>query len=198
MGKHRDRREQRRRSDDGFPSIGDTSSEPVFFQRPEAQSSQQVDAEVVWFNAAKGFGFVKTSDGIEAYMHIRALEAAEQSTATAGTRLKIVLEKGHKGYHVSQVLAVMGTAAAPFSHQTAPTGLAPAQQVDDQGEGTVKWYNSDKGFGFIRIEGSEKDIFVHATALSRAGLTELAEGQKVAVAYSQGMKGLEARSIRLI
>ncbi|MEQ8826081.1 MAG: cold-shock protein [Filomicrobium sp.] len=46
--------------------------------------------------------------------------------------------------------------------------------------GTVKFYNEQKGYGFIAPEGGEKDVFVHATALERAGIRGLAEGQKVA------------------
>ena len=46
--------------------------------------------------------------------------------------------------------------------------------------GTVKFYNSQKGFGFIQPDDGGKDVFVHATALERAGLRGLAEGQKVA------------------
>ena len=45
--------------------------------------------------------------------------------------------------------------------------------------GTVKFYNDQKGFGFIQPDGGEKDVFVHATALERAGITGLREGQKV-------------------
>jgi cold shock protein len=45
--------------------------------------------------------------------------------------------------------------------------------------GTVKFYNDQKGFGFIQPDGGGKDVFVHATALERAGLRGLAEGQKV-------------------
>jgi cold shock protein len=45
--------------------------------------------------------------------------------------------------------------------------------------GTVKFYNSQKGFGFIQPEDGSKDVFVHATALERAGLHSLNEGQKV-------------------
>ena len=46
--------------------------------------------------------------------------------------------------------------------------------------GTVKWFNAQKGFGFIQPDDGGKDVFVHATALERAGLRGLAEGQKVA------------------
>jgi len=45
--------------------------------------------------------------------------------------------------------------------------------------GTVKWYNEQKGYGFIQPDSGGKDVFVHATALERAGLRGLAEGQKV-------------------
>jgi CspA family cold shock protein len=45
--------------------------------------------------------------------------------------------------------------------------------------GTVKWYNEQKGYGFIQPDNGGKDVFVHATALERAGLRGLAEGQKV-------------------
>ena len=45
--------------------------------------------------------------------------------------------------------------------------------------GTVKFYNDMKGFGFIQPDNSDKDVFVHATALERAGMRGLAEGQKV-------------------
>jgi cold shock protein len=45
--------------------------------------------------------------------------------------------------------------------------------------GTVKFYNGQKGFGFIQPEDGSKDIFVHATALERAGISDLREGQKV-------------------
>ncbi len=45
--------------------------------------------------------------------------------------------------------------------------------------GTVKWFNATKGFGFIQPEGSSKDVFVHISAVQRAGLSTLNEGQRV-------------------
>jgi CspA family cold shock protein len=71
-----------------------------------------------------------------------------------------------------------------------PAASGPEQQ------GTVKWYNQAKGFGFIAPEDGGKDVFVHASALRRAGLTELAEGQRVTIQITQGQKGPEAASIR--
>ena len=55
--------------------------------------------------------------------------------------------------------------------------------------GTVKWYNKVKGFGFIQPEDGSKDVFVHISAVERAGLGTLAEGQKVSFELSRGKDG---------
>jgi CspA family cold shock protein len=54
--------------------------------------------------------------------------------------------------------------------------------------GTVKFYNASKGYGFISPDGGAKDVFVHATALERAGISVLAEGQKVAFDTAEDRK----------
>jgi CspA family cold shock protein len=58
--------------------------------------------------------------------------------------------------------------------------------------GTVKFFNASKGFGFISPEGGAKDVFVHATALEAAGMTSLAEGQKVNFDIQPDAKGSKA------
>ncbi|MDB5740064.1 MAG: cold shock protein [Alphaproteobacteria bacterium] len=58
--------------------------------------------------------------------------------------------------------------------------------------GTVKFFNASKGFGFISPDGGAKDVFVHATALEAAGMTSLAEGQKVNFDIQPDAKGSKA------
>ncbi len=59
-------------------------------------------------------------------------------------------------------------------------------------QGTVKWFNPTKGFGFIEPEGGEKDVFVHISAVERAGLQSLNEGQKVEFELVPGRDGRSA------
>jgi CspA family cold shock protein len=64
--------------------------------------------------------------------------------------------------------------------------------------GTVKWFNAEKGFGFIARDDGGRDVFVHVSALERSGLMSLAEGQPVLVDVVEGRKGLEAARVRLV
>ena len=56
-------------------------------------------------------------------------------------------------------------------------------------KGTVKWFNADKGYGFIQPEDGGKDVFVHITAVQRSGLEGLNEGQKVEFELQEGRNG---------
>jgi len=58
--------------------------------------------------------------------------------------------------------------------------------------GTVKWFNNTKGFGFIEPENGGRDVFVHISAVERAGLTGLADAQKVTFDLEQGRDGRES------
>ncbi|WP_170528056.1 cold-shock protein [Ruegeria arenilitoris] len=60
--------------------------------------------------------------------------------------------------------------------------------------GTVKWFNSTKGFGFIEPEDGKRDVFVHISALERSGLSELKDGQKVTFDVEAGRDGRESAS----
>ena len=59
-------------------------------------------------------------------------------------------------------------------------------------EGRVKWFNENKGFGFIEVDGQDKDVFIHHSAISMAGFRTLQEGQRVKFDIEQGKKGPSA------
>jgi CspA family cold shock protein len=198
MGKYRNHREPRHQSFDN-ENADDQPQEPSYFQRPTSATSvsAEVDAEVVWFNAQKGFGFVKLADGSDAYLHISKLQASGHADVPEGMFLRVRTEAGPKGLQVAQVLTVGGgtESSAGRRDRVAPKGVTTPEVPEQESAGAVKWYNATKGFGFISLEDSGRDVFVHATALTRSGLIGLDEGQKVIVRYAQGQKGLEARAI---
>lgn len=63
-------------------------------------------------------------------------------------------------------------------------------------KGTVKWFNDQKGFGFITRDDGEKDVFVHHTGIAGSGFKSLKEGQKVEFEVKKGPKGLQAANIK--
>ena len=63
--------------------------------------------------------------------------------------------------------------------------------------GTVKWFNDDKGYGFIAQEGGD-DVFVHHSAITGDGFKSLAEGAKVEFEVERGPKGLQAQNVRMV
>jgi CspA family cold shock protein len=65
-------------------------------------------------------------------------------------------------------------------------------------QGTVKWFNSEKGFGFIAPDTGEKDVFVHYSAIDGGGYRSLEENQRVEFNITQGQKGLQAEHVNIL
>ncbi|AYW76780.1 cold-shock protein [Propionibacterium acidifaciens] len=62
--------------------------------------------------------------------------------------------------------------------------------------GTVKWFNAEKGYGFIAVDGSSDDVFVHYSVIETSGFRSLDEGQKVEFDVTQGPKGQQAEHVK--
>jgi CspA family cold shock protein len=63
-------------------------------------------------------------------------------------------------------------------------------------QGTVKWFNAEKGFGFIAVDGGGADVFVHFSAIDASGYRSLEENQRVEFEVTQGPKGPQADKVR--
>ena len=197
----------RRRGFDDDNFFGNTPPPVSFPSLTTSSSAAEVRATVKWFNAEKGYGFAALSDGSgDVFLHINALQSAGFKAVSPGATLSVRIGNGQKGRQIDQVVSVdestaeqPGPRRAPASAARGPMTGAPRRQVDLSSAvemaGTVKWYNPDKGFGFVTPDGGGKDVFVHATALERAGLTSLQEGQTVRMSVVQGATGPEAGTI---
>jgi CspA family cold shock protein len=201
MGRYKDYQRGSKRGgyeDDSTPDGRPFERQP-FSSLNTPQASAPIDVVLKKFNAEKGFGFVTLAGEPDAFIHISRMQAAGYSRLPEGARLKVRIGQGQRGPEVTEVIEV-GPGADQLVNSAERGRASPSRVVGQTNEmtGTVKLYKADKGFGFIGQDGGGKDVFVHATALERAGLSKLAEGQRVRMQIGEGQKGLEARSIELL
>src|SRR4029079_12368652 len=218
MGKGRDRGPRRRGcAHDNYspPPRHDERPQPAFRRGPRensAPSGPPIDAVVKWFNADKGFGFVELADGSgDAFLHVAALQSAGHDAVEPETKMSVQVGQGQKGRQVTAVLSVdASSGGAPRAASRPPSrgsfggggGGGGRERADPatatEVEGTVKWFNPDKGFGFVVCEDGGKDVFVHVSVVERAGLRGLDEGQRLAMKVVKTQKGREAISLSLL
>ncbi|MEM6856803.1 MAG: cold-shock protein [Pseudomonadota bacterium] len=128
---------------------------------------------VKFFNSQKGFGFIQQETGGEdVFVHISAVERAGLEGLAEGQELEFnLVDRG--GKISAQDLQVVGEVIAV--QQAAP----PKRELTgDKATGTVKFFNSTKGFGFLVRDDGQPDAFVHISAVERSGLTAINEGER--------------------
>ncbi|GAC1338038.1 MAG: hypothetical protein NVSMB18_03840 [Acetobacteraceae bacterium] len=182
-----------------------------------APPGPETGATVKWFNAEKGFGFVELEGGGgDAFLHVSVLSRAGHQTVSPGATLRVQVSPGQKGPQIAEVLNVdestasaqtssggMGTGSGsggpagggygerPRASARVPVDASTAVEM----RGTVKWFNAEKGFGFVMPDGGGKDVFVHISALNRGGMSGLEPNQAVKMQVADGRRGPEAVSV---
>jgi CspA family cold shock protein len=151
-----------------------------------------VDAAVKWFNATKGYGFVELSDGRgDAFLHLKTLRETGRQTLPSGAKIRVVARAGARGAEVVRVVEVdTGSAVERSSRRST---VDPSAAFDLTGK--VKWFDDARGFGFIASDDFGRDVFIHSTTLSAAGVRGLFEGQAVSMRVVETPKGREAIEI---
>ncbi len=142
---------------------------------------------VKFFNPQKGFGFIVRDDGGEdVFVHISAVEQAGLTDLADGQPLEFTLVD--RGGRVSATnLRIEGEAIAVERAE------APQRQLTgEKATGTVKFFNAMKGFGFIQRDDGQPDAFVHISAVERAGLSTLNEGDKLEFELEVDRRGKHA------
>ncbi|MEJ6010621.1 cold-shock protein [Novosphingobium aquae] len=140
-----------------------------------AQVVGQGKGVVKFFNSQKGFGFIQQEGGGEdVFVHISSVERAGLDGLAEGQGLEFTLvDRG--GKISASDLVVLGDVIAVEKREEAPQ----RELTGEKATGTVKFFNSMKGFGFITRDDGQPDAFVHISAVERSGMRGLNEGDRL-------------------
>ena len=134
---------------------------------------------VKFFNGQKGFGFIVRDDGgDDVFVHISAVEQAGLTGLAEGQPLEFTLVD--RGGRVSATDLKIEGDPLPVEDRGPPRDRGPQRELTgEKASGTVKFFNATKGFGFITRDDGQPDAFVHISAVERAGMISLNEGDRV-------------------
>ncbi|WP_425330379.1 cold-shock protein [Trujillonella humicola] len=176
----------------------------------------RVQGTVARFDADKGFGFIEPDDGgDDVFVHFSAIDDSGFRSLDEGQRVEYEPVRGQRGMQADGVRVVGGGGGGARGGRPERGGYdrggsdRPARGGRDErparrgggggggrGQGTVNWFNAEKGFGFITPDDGGDDVFVHFSAIpDRGGYRELQEGQRVEYEASRGQRGMQADSV---
>ncbi|MGF1549627.1 MAG: cold-shock protein [Sphingomonadaceae bacterium] len=146
---------------------------------------------VKFFNPQKGFGFITRDDGgDDVFVHISAVERAGLSGLAEGQPLEFTLVERNGRISASD-LKIEGE-PLPIPERPQREGGHQRQLTGEKAQGTVKFFNPMKGFGFIQRDDGQPDAFVHISAVERAGLPALNEGDRLSFELEVDRRGKTA------
>ena len=174
------------------------------FESSGSPSLAQASAKgtVKWFNSTKGYGFITLDKGGDAFCHASALAALGTPNVPQGATVVCDLQESPRGLQVVTVHSLDPSTADPMpARRPRPGGGFGMRDAGPSGpmvDGHVKFFNDQKGFGFVVPENGGGDVYVHASALRRSGITALVPEQRIRYSTRQGMKGVEVDRIELV
>lgn len=166
-------------------------------------SSSTAWGHVKWYDAVKGYGFVvPEGGGPDIMVHASCVRAAGRLTLMEGARVHLVYGKGQRGLAAQELIEVEEppepVTPPGFAESPRPTEfLAAAEEVGPLVPARVKWFDKQKGFGFVNVFGNAEDVFVHMETVRRSGFQDLASGEAMAVRTTRGPRGLMVAELRL-
>jgi len=167
---------------------------------PPAIAEENVTVVVKWFNVTKGFGFVTNpGKGPDIFLHASVVATAGNPDLPEGSTLVVDLMETQRGLQVATLHSVdtsTGIRRAPPSASGADGD--PAAATGDPVEGKIKFFDANKGYGFVALDSGGPDAFISARILERCGVMSVEPDQRVRVRTRMGDKGPMAESIEVI
>ncbi len=181
--------------------------------------SGPIEAEVKWYNGRKGFGFVLGPDGNDVFFHASALTEAGIDTPDTGDKLVCEIGTDRQGRRlVTRIVELKrgeGGGARPPRRDFGGGGFGDRPPRRDFGDrpprrdfgrdeggptydlnGTVKWFDQVRGFGFVTPDDGGQDVFLHSSVLQRAGKQDVQQGEKVSLEVRDGQRGRQAVNMK--
>lgn len=165
---------------------------PSIFSEPSSVNGA-VRTTLKWFNTTKGFGFVIPEDkNQDVFLHISVLQRAGIDALGEGAALLCRIEPGEKGSHVREVVKVLREGATPKSVRSVTRNGHEDLSDTTRITGTVKWYKPEKGYGFVKADDGECDVFLHKKTLERYNLDSIEPRTPVAMLVKSTPRGRKA------
>jgi CspA family cold shock protein len=169
---------------------------------------RDVTAVVKWYNPTKGFGFVQLGNGSpDAFLHVSVVEQAGHADLPEGTTLVCDIAEGRKGPQVATIHRIDSLGAGSPSRGPRAEGYQADRFGNDSYgasaatgtvEGRVKFFNAEKGFGFVSPDDGGKDVYISLRTLQRLNINSLEPNQRVRLTTRMGQKGPMADRLELL
>jgi len=175
----------------------------VMLSETKPSSGTIVRGIVKWYDAVKGYGFVvPDGGGADIMVHASCVRAFGRTALTEGSRIRILAVRGQRGLSAQEVLEIQDAEPVPVP-DVHPDSLRPTEYLATGAEvgplmpARVKWFDRQKGFGFVNVFGIADDVFVHMETVRRCGFQDLVSGEGMAVRTFQGPRGLMVAELKL-
>ena len=170
----------------------------IYKNQVSSNNIERIEAHVKWYNPEKGYGFLnRENNPADIMIHFSNLDQVGCPYVKEGDRVICDISHGKSGLYVVQVIEVKFGSSEPRTlygfYGSRFTSFDPEGLEDI--EGAIKWYNPDKGYGFILPDDGRKEIFLHSSVLRAAGYKSLEPGIRVLARVSFSERGQEARII---
>jgi cold shock protein len=152
-----------------------------------------IEGRVKWFDPTRGYGFIETSDGLgDVLLHASRLRMSGRMTAPEGAHVRCLAISGDKGRQAVEIMSLEGGVVS----EPRPRRFHPRREPESGvSAAVVKWFDADRGFGFLDVDGVEGDVFLHAATLRRAGMDEVHPGETMQAKCADGPKGILASEV---